>query len=74
MIEIHTAPITNNVRNKIKNLQKADYKNYFNWRPAGSGNFEKTKTDGRYRENCNTYRDTITGETTIGKRVLIRSS
>ena len=63
MLAIKTNVITNEVIQKIKTHQKIGYEKYSNWIPAGSGNFEKTKTDGRYRQNCNTYRDTITCET-----------
>ena len=63
MLVIKTNVNTNNVIRKIKAYQKTEYEDYFNWIPAGSGNFERTKTDGRYRSNCNTYRDTITCET-----------
>ncbi len=62
MIAIQSHAITSKVIQDIKQHQTIDYENFSNWIPAGSGNFEKTKTDGWYRENCNTYRDTITCE------------
>jgi len=62
LIAIQSHAITSKVIQDIKQHQTIDYENFSNWIPAGSGNFEKTKTDGWYRENCNTYRDTITCE------------
>lgn len=62
MIEIQSQPITSEIIKKVKTHQKIDFESFSNWIPAGTGNFEKTKVDGRYRENCNTYRDTITCE------------
>ena len=63
MLEIQSQPIISDVIKKVKSHQRLEFENFSNWIPAGSGNFEKTITDGRYRENCNTYRDTITCET-----------
>ncbi|MFW9969697.1 MAG: hypothetical protein ACFFDF_05810 [Candidatus Odinarchaeota archaeon] len=62
MIEILRQPFLTKVIKKIKDHQKVEFEKFSYWIPAGSGNFEKTKQDGRYRENCNTYRDTITCE------------
>ena len=62
MIAIKSHAITNKVIQDIKQHQTIDYESFSNWIPTGSGNFEKTKTDGRYRKNCNTYRDTIACE------------
>lgn len=62
MLAVQPKPITNDAIKKIKSHQEADYEAFSSWVPAGSGNFEKTRTDGRYRKNCNTYRDTITCE------------
>ena len=33
-----------------------NYQRIENWIPAGSGNFTRTREDGRYRETCNTVR------------------
>ncbi len=46
----------NKLINQIKKNQKLEFKRLANWVIAGSGNFEKTQTDGRYRDNCNTFR------------------
>ena len=63
MLAIKTNVNSSEVINKIKTHQKTEFEDYSNWIPAGSGNFERTESDGRYRSNCNTYRDTITCET-----------
>ena len=62
MLAIKTSVNTNEVIKNIKDHQKLEFESFSNWIPAGSGSFEKTRVDGRYRENCNTYRDTITCE------------
>ncbi|MFX1383126.1 MAG: hypothetical protein ACFFBP_11850 [Promethearchaeota archaeon] len=54
MIQSHT--IDNNVIQNIKKRQNVNHIRFYNWIPGGSGNFEKTQADGRYRENCTTYR------------------
>jgi hypothetical protein len=53
----------NNIINRIKENQSLDFEKVANWIVAGSGNYEKTQTDGRYRENCNTFREASTCET-----------
>lgn len=52
----------NLVIKRIKRYQKLDFERISNWIPAGSGNYEKTQDDGRYRESCNTYRGESTCE------------
>ena len=71
MLTIKTNVNSNEVINKIKTHQKIEFEDYSNWIPAGSGNFERTKTDGRYRSNCNTFRDTITCETHLIKSLKL---
>ncbi len=46
-----------NIVENIKENQHLDFEKIGNWIVAGSGNFEKTQTDGRYRDNCNTFRE-----------------
>ena len=53
----------NNIINHIKENQSLDFEKVANWIVAGSGNYEKIQTDGRYRENCNTFREASTCET-----------
>ena len=62
MLVIKTNVITSPVIKEVKAHQKIKYESFSKWIPAGSGNFEKTRIDGLYRENCNTYRDTMTCE------------
>lgn len=38
---------------RVSRLSQIPYEPLGKWIPAGSGNFEKTKIDGRYRSNCN---------------------
>jgi hypothetical protein len=45
-----------NVIDQIKENQTLEFERIANWIIAGSGNFEKTHDDGRYRDNCNTFR------------------
>ena len=47
---------------KIREVETRKDISYGNWILVGSGNYERIKDDGRYRENCNTYRETITCE------------
>lgn len=54
--------LTSEVIKRIKAHQKLGFKKFSNWVPVGSGNFEKTQDDGRYRENCNEYRGIVTCE------------
>jgi len=54
--------ITSEVIKKIKEHQKIGFERFSNWIPVGSGNYEKTQDDGRYRDNCNEYRGVITCE------------
>jgi len=44
------------VIDQIKENQTLEFERIANWIIAGSGNFEKTHDDGRYRDNCNTFR------------------
>jgi len=46
-----------NIIDQIKENQTLEFEKVGNWIVAGSGNFEKTQTDGRYRDNCNTFRE-----------------
>ena len=46
----------------IKRHSKKSYPKIANWILAGSGNYIKTPHTGRYRESCNTIRDTATCE------------
>ena len=62
MLAIKTKVNTKEVIKNIKEHQKLEFESFSNWIPAGTVNFEKTRVDGRYRENCNTFRDTITCE------------
>lgn len=62
---IANSQVTNKSKiiDQIKNNQKLEFKRLANWIIAGSGNYEKTQTDGRYRDNCNTFREASTCET-----------
>ncbi|MFX1383124.1 MAG: hypothetical protein ACFFBP_11840 [Promethearchaeota archaeon] len=62
MITIQSHAIDSKVIQDIKDHQIIHHDRYYRWIPAGSGNFEKTQKDGRYRENCNTYRGVMTCE------------
>jgi len=48
--------------NQISHNKKIEFQRIGNWILAGSGNYEKTQHDGRYRESCNTYRGAKTCE------------
>ena len=45
--------ISKKTADKVKEFAKLSYEKFYNWIPTGSGNYENTKTDGKYRENCN---------------------
>ncbi len=72
MITVQTNLITNDTIQKIKEHQKIHFEKLGNWIVAGSGNYEKTQNDGRYRTNCNTYKDTITCEDHKVKGIKVR--
>ncbi|MBN1803504.1 MAG: hypothetical protein JW891_18485 [Candidatus Lokiarchaeota archaeon] len=50
------------ISTQMKKGEKLEFERLGNWVIAGSGNYEKTQIDGRYRESCNTYRGAITCE------------
>ncbi|MBN1802555.1 MAG: hypothetical protein JW891_13670 [Candidatus Lokiarchaeota archaeon] len=50
------------ISNQMKKGEKLEFERLGNWIIAGSGNYEKTQSDGRYREICNTYRGASTCE------------
>jgi len=60
MITVQTNLITSDTIQKIKERQKIDFEKLGSWIVAGSGNYEKIQDDGRYRKNCNTFKDAIT--------------
>ena len=61
-VDRQSQAITSEVIKKIKEHQKLGFENFSNWIPVGSGNYEKTQDDGRYRDNCNEYRGIVTCE------------
>ena len=52
--------LSNTTVEKIKRYPTLSFNEFGNWIEAGSGNFEKTQDDGRYRDNCNTFHLSIT--------------
>jgi len=50
----NTNKISNETASRVSELSKMSYEVFYSWIPAGSGNYENTVIDGRYRENCNT--------------------
>lgn len=63
MLSVKNNPVQNNAISWIKENQKREFERLANWIIAGSGNYEKIQEDGRYRENCNTFREASTCET-----------
>lgn len=47
--------LSNDIVEKVKEYPSIPFENYSNWIEAGSGNFEITQDDGRYRESCNKF-------------------
>lgn len=62
MITIKPTFFENEWLKRIKTSQKKEFQRIGNWIVAGSGNYEKYQIDGRYRENCNTFREASTCE------------
>jgi hypothetical protein len=44
---------------KVQKYREIPFERFSNWIEAGSGNYEKTRSDGRYRDNCNTLNKDI---------------
>jgi len=40
---------------RLRSYRRVPFERFSNWIEAGSGNYEKTQTDGRYRESCNKF-------------------
>ncbi|TKJ23162.1 MAG: hypothetical protein CEE42_12235 [Promethearchaeota archaeon Loki_b31] len=72
MLLLETNINSSKIIQKIKNEQNIKFEQLENWIVAGSGNYEKTQNDGRYRSSCNTYRDSITCESHKIKGLKIR--
>ena len=72
MLLLETNIILSETIQKIKDEQSIKFERLENWVIAGSGNYEKTTNDGRYRSNCNTYRDSITCESHKIKGLKVR--
>ena len=72
MLLLDANVISSDTIQKIKNEQSIPFERLENWVIAGSGNYEKTTNDGRYRSNCNTYRDSVTCESHKIKGLKVR--
>jgi hypothetical protein len=63
--------LSNSTIEKVKKYTTIPFEKFGNWIEAGSGNFEKTREDGRYRENCNSFHLSITCSEHIAERKKI---
>ena len=57
-----------NTVEQVKKYRYIPFEKFGNWIEVGSGNYEKLSDDGRYRENCNSFRLDISCNEHKGER------
>ena len=73
MSKIKIRKISKETAERVKEFSQNPYEKFSQWIPAGSGNYEKIKDNGKYRETCNKIYFKLKCESNHNSRKVIYS-